>query len=365
MISRSRPSTAAANEVTGKRGGNARRVPGDVLPDGRRGNFRREVLGADAGRPAEGHQPLNLVSAGERSRATSTREQLERFRRKRKTSGLAEPFGRISRRNKLVRWGISSRRSRSGGIVNADDGEPVVQILAEFAFGDPLFQVGIGRGNHADVDPLRPRLADRHDLALLEKPKQLRLDVERQVADFVEEQRAAGRRSHQAQLIVDRAREAAPSVAEQLAVGELAAWSWCSCRAGTPRRCAAIRRGSARATSSLPVPLSPVMSTVRSFPCSRWICSTTRIIAGLAHRNPGSSGSSGCSWPLRPGPPAAGARRRGRIPAPRWRRSCARPASARSATGRGERMAANAVRRCRVPSAADHPAGAVRAPSGA
>ena len=42
----------------------------------------------------------------------------------------------------------------------------------------------------------------------------------------------------------------------------------------------------------MPVPLSPVMSTVRSFPCRRWICVTTRVIAALADRNPGSSGSS-------------------------------------------------------------------------
>ena len=48
----------------------------------------------------------------------------------------------------------------------------------------------------------------------------------------------------------------------------------------------------ARATRSLPVPLSPVMSTVRSLPCIRWIWSATRCIAALAQTKPGSSGSS-------------------------------------------------------------------------
>ena len=81
---------------------------------------------------------------------------------------------------------IAQRRNQ-----NADHREPVVQIFAEFALGHALFEVGIGRGDHADVDALRARFADRHDLALLEKPQQLRLHVERQVADFVEEQRAA------------------------------------------------------------------------------------------------------------------------------------------------------------------------------
>ena len=68
---------------------------------------------------------------------------------------------------------------------------------------------------------LRPRLADRQHLALFEKAQQLGLDVERQVADFVEEQRAADRRAEHAGLVGDRAGEAAAAMAEQLAVGEL------------------------------------------------------------------------------------------------------------------------------------------------
>ena len=85
--------------------------------------------------------------------------------------------------------------------VDPDDAQPVIQILAELAFGDALFEVGVGRREHADVHLLRLGLADRHDLLLLEKPQQLGLDVERQIADFVEEQRAAGGGAHQARLI--------------------------------------------------------------------------------------------------------------------------------------------------------------------
>jgi hypothetical protein len=40
------------------------------------------------------------------------------------------------------------------------------------------------------VDSLRLGFADRHDFLLLEKAQQLGLHVERQIADFVEEQRA-------------------------------------------------------------------------------------------------------------------------------------------------------------------------------
>ena len=75
---------------------------------------------------------------------------------------------------------------------------------------------------HAHVHLQRADFADRHDFALFEEPQQLGLHVERQVADFVEEQRAAGRRAHQAGLIGHRAGERAAAVAEQLTVGELA-----------------------------------------------------------------------------------------------------------------------------------------------
>ena len=75
--------------------------------------------------------------------------------------------------------------------VHADDAQPVKQILAELALADAALEIGVRRRDDADVDALRPGVADRQDLALLEKPEQLRLDVERQIADFVQEQRAA------------------------------------------------------------------------------------------------------------------------------------------------------------------------------
>ena len=100
--------------------------------------------------------------------------------------------------------------------------KPVIQVFAELAFGDALFEVGVGRRQHAHVHGLRAVLADRHDLALLEEAQQLGLHVERQVADFVEEQRAAGGGADQAGLIGHRAGERSAAMAEQLAVGELA-----------------------------------------------------------------------------------------------------------------------------------------------
>src|SRR6185503_12672038 len=105
--------------------------------------------------------------------------------------------------------------------VHADHAETVVEIFSELSIGDALLEIGIGRGEHPHIDRLRARLADRHDLALLQESQQLRLDVERQVADLVEEQGAACRRSNESLLIADGAGETAAAVAEQLAIGEI------------------------------------------------------------------------------------------------------------------------------------------------
>ena len=123
---------------------------------------------------------------------------------------------------------------------------------------------------HPHVDALRARVADRHDLALLEEAQQLGLHVDRQVADFVEEERAAGRGADEARLVRARAPVNEPAaMAEQLTVGELARGRRAVVGQEDGARCASEPTWMARATSSLPVPLSPVMSTVRSLPCRR------------------------------------------------------------------------------------------------
>jgi len=75
--------------------------------------------------------------------------------------------------------------------IDGDDVEPVEQVLAELALGDPVLQICVGCGDDPNVNTQRARFADREDLALLEKSQQLGLDVDWQVADFIEEQRAA------------------------------------------------------------------------------------------------------------------------------------------------------------------------------
>ena len=96
-----------------------------------------------------------------------------------------------------------------------------IQILAKLAFGDALFEVRVGGGDHPHIDALRAVFPNRHDLALLEEAQQLRLHVEWEVADFIQEQRAAGRGPDQPGLIRDRAGKRSATMAEQLAVGQL------------------------------------------------------------------------------------------------------------------------------------------------
>ncbi len=63
-------------------------------------------------------------------------------------------------------------------------------------------------------------LADAADLALLEDPQQLDLHAGRDVADLVEQQRAAVGRLEQADPVLRSARERAARVAEELALEE-------------------------------------------------------------------------------------------------------------------------------------------------
>ena len=102
-----------------------------------------------------------------------------------------------------------------------DDGEPVVEVLAERARLGLGEQVAVGRRDDAHVDLLDPARADGLDLAFLEDAEQLGLDRERQLADLVEDQRAAVGLREEALAGRGRAGERALHVPEQLRVGEL------------------------------------------------------------------------------------------------------------------------------------------------
>ena len=96
----------------------------------------------------------------------------------------------------------------------------------------------------------------------LDRAQQLGLQLVAQVADLVEEQRAAGRQLELAELLADRAGERALLVAEQRALDQLLGNRGEVDGDERRVRLRPTRDECRRASSSLPVPLSPRISTV-------------------------------------------------------------------------------------------------------
>ncbi len=99
--------------------------------------------------------------------------------------------------------------------------EAIEQIFSEGARRDELLQLAVrGRDEpHVDADGLDA--ADPLELALLEGAQELHLHLDGDLADLVEEERAAGGELEPARLGRDRAGEGAALVAEQLTLDQL------------------------------------------------------------------------------------------------------------------------------------------------
>ena len=169
-----------------------------------------------------------------------------------------EPAHERMREQRGVALALAQRRN-----VDDDLGQPVVEVLAEFAGGDLVLEALVRRADDAHVDRDLLPAADALDHALLQEAQQLRLQRHRQVADLVQEQRAAVRPSRSCRSSASRRRCTRPSrsrtarspaafsgIAAQLMATKR--WPWRG-----DRSC------SARAKSSLPVPDSPRISTRR------------------------------------------------------------------------------------------------------
>ena len=80
----------------------------------------------------------------------------------------------------------------AAGLHDREDVQAVVEIAAGTSLAATIsFEVAIGRRDEPHVDADRPRAAEPLELLLLQDAQQLRLQLERDVADLVEEQRAA------------------------------------------------------------------------------------------------------------------------------------------------------------------------------
>ena len=101
-----------------------------------------------------------------------------------------------------------------------EHGKAVVEVLAELALGHHALEVAARRGDEAHVGADLHVRPDAREGALLQEPEQLHLERHAQVADLVEEQRAAVRRLRAADAPLVGARERAFLMTEQLALDQ-------------------------------------------------------------------------------------------------------------------------------------------------
>ena len=156
---------------------------------------------------------------------------------------------------------MSSPRSRSGGQIQLEHAEAVVQVFAESLVADVLLQVLIRGGDDAHVDADFFCRADRQERVAFQNPQQFRLAFERQLADFVEKQRAQVGLLEKAHVVAIGAGERTGFVAEELALDQFSRDRGAVDARPSGDRRAGWQRWMARATSSLPEPLSPRTST--------------------------------------------------------------------------------------------------------
>ncbi len=97
----------------------------------------------------------------------------------------------IAEANPSAISGTSLSRSRSGGTAICVDVEPVVEVLAESSGRHLRVEVAVRRRHDPRVHGQQAGRADPGHMALLEHAEQLGLRRERQLADLIEEQRAA------------------------------------------------------------------------------------------------------------------------------------------------------------------------------
>ena len=101
---------------------------------------------------------------------------------------------------------MSTGRSRSDGQPDRERVDAVVEVLAEPAVADELVERPVGGRDQAEVHLDRLLAAEALEAPVFEHAQQLGLRDEREVADLVEEQRAAIGQLHAAGLAIARRR---------------------------------------------------------------------------------------------------------------------------------------------------------------
>ncbi len=105
--------------------------------------------------------------------------------------------------------------------LDANDIEPIEEILAETSCLYLVFKRLVCRGDDSDIDADRIGRADAPDLAVLEHSQELHLERRRHVGDLVEEERSTVCGLEESPLLPERPCEGAANVTEELALEEL------------------------------------------------------------------------------------------------------------------------------------------------
>src|SRR5262245_25283358 len=105
--------------------------------------------------------------------------------------------------------------------VNREDTEPVEEVLPEPAGFHFPRQIAVGGRDEASVHAPRMVLADALDAAVLRGAEQLGLEVDRDLAYLVQEQRSTIGQLKASHAVLGRSREGALDVAEELALEQL------------------------------------------------------------------------------------------------------------------------------------------------
>ena len=182
------------------------------------------------------HDARHIVGGDRRARRQN-REPLDQVRE------LAYVAGPGVRREQLHRTGVEAHRPpQAGGLadrevlhqrgdvvrplsqwrnVQGQDVEPEQQVLAELPLLGRFGEVLVGRRDDAHVYRDRSLAAEPLDHAGLEHAQQLRLRLEAQVADLIQEQGPAIRQLEAAHAPLGGAREGAALVAEHLGLHQI------------------------------------------------------------------------------------------------------------------------------------------------
>ena len=99
--------------------------------------------------------------------------------------------------------------------MDGKDIQSIVEVAAKLLLQNHSFQVAMGRCHNTHVDFLRPRASEALEFPLLQDTKKLWLQLERDIADFIQEQRTLMCQLDPADLLRDRAGERSPFMPKQ------------------------------------------------------------------------------------------------------------------------------------------------------